>query len=151
VVDLPGGERMALGRVGELHPSLLAAYDARAPRAAFVELELAGLARLVPAQLRVGDLERLPAVERDLGFVTGHRRPAGEMGAIIVELGGPLLASCHLIDRYQGAPLAPDEIGLTWRLRFEPGSQPLDEAPLNERLIAIETAVQQRLGARRRA
>ena len=151
VVDLPAGERMALGRVGELHPSLLAAYDARAPRAAFVELELAGLARLVPAQLRVGDLERLPAVERDLGFVTGHRRPAGEMGAIIVELGGPLLASCHLIDRYQGAPLAPDEVGLTWRLRFEPGSQPLDEAPLNERLIAIETAVQQRLGARRRA
>ena len=117
----------------------------------FVELERAGLARLVPAQTRVGDLERLPALERDLGFVTGHKRPAGEMGAIILELGGPRLASCRLIDRYQGAPLAGDEIGLTWRLRFEPGDQPLDEAQLNERLIAIEAAVQQRLGARRRA
>ncbi len=73
------------------------------------------------------------------------------MGSVIVELGGPLLASCRLIDRYQGAPLAADEIGLTWRLRFEPGDQPLDEARLNERLIAIEAAVQQRLGARRRA
>ena len=151
VVDLPGGERMVLGRVGEIHPTFLAAYEARADRAVFVELELAGLARLVPAQLRVGDLERLPAVERDLGFVTDHRRPAGEMGAIILELGGPRLASCRLIDRYQGPPLAANEIGLTWRLRFEPGDQPLDEAQLNERLIAIEAAVQQRLGARRRA
>ncbi len=31
VVDLPGGERMALGRVGEIHPSLLAAVCRPAP------------------------------------------------------------------------------------------------------------------------
>jgi len=151
VVDLPRGERMVLGRVGEIHPGLLAAYEVRAVHVVFVELELAGLARLVPAQLRVGDLERLPPVERDLGFVTGLRQPAGEMGAIIAELGGPQLATTTLIDRYQGPPLAADEVGLTWRLRFEPGEQPLDDARLNEWLIAIEVAVQQRLGARRRA
>ena len=98
---------MALGRVGEIHPSLLAAYEVRADRAIFVELELAGLGRLVPAQLRVGDLERLPAVERDIGFVTGHRRPAGEMGAIILELGGPHLALVSPLRPLSGGATRP--------------------------------------------
>jgi phenylalanyl-tRNA synthetase beta subunit len=73
------------------------------------------------------------------------------MGAIIGDHAGPLLASCVLFDRYQGPPLAADEVSLAWRLRFEPGDQPLDEAYLNERLIVIEAAVRERLGARRRA
>ena len=137
--------------MGEVHPSLLGAYEARAPRAVFLELRIAALARLVPEQVRIGELERLPAVERDLAFVTSLDRPAGEMGVIITELAGPLLASCVLFDRYQGPPLAEDEVSLAWRLRFEPGEQPLDDAQLNERLIAIEAAVRQRLGARRRA
>ncbi len=137
--------------MGEIHPSLLTAYEARAERAVFVELELDGLARLVPPRVRIGDLERLPAVERDLAFVTRIGQPAGEMGAIITELAGPQLASCLLFDRYQGPPLAADEVSLGWRLRFEPGEQALDETQLNERLVVIESAVQQRLGARRRA
>ena len=152
VVDLPGGTTpMVLGRVGEVHPSLLEAYEARATRAVFIELDMAGLARLQPERVRIGELERLPAVERDLAFVTTLQRPAGEMGTIIAELAGPLLTSCVLFDRYQGPPLAEDEVSLAWRLRFEPGDQPLDDAQLNERLIVIEAAVRERLGARRRA
>ncbi len=152
VLDLPDGERMVWGRVGEIHPSLLAAYDARSgARAVFAELDMAGLARLVPADPRVGDLDRLPAMERDVAFVTSTQRPAGEMHRVITDAGGPRLASCRLFDRYQGPPLDQDEVSLAWRLRFEPGDQPLDEAQLNERLVAIETAVRQRLGARRRA
>jgi phenylalanyl-tRNA synthetase beta chain len=152
IADLRAGAApLSVGRVGEVHPSLLEAYEARTPRAVYLELSLTELARMVPARLRIGELERLPAVERDLAFVTTLKRPAGDMGAIIRELAGPLLASCVLFDRYQGPPLAEDEVSLAWRLRFEPGDQPLDDAQLNERLIAIEAAVQERLGARRRA
>ena len=152
VVDLPPGEApLVLGRVGEVHPTLLAAYEVRAARAVSLELDIAALARLAPESVHIGDLERLPAVERDLAFVTTLDRPAGEMGAIITEHAGPLLAACFLFDRYQGPPLADDEVSLAWRLRFEPGEQPLDDIRLNERLIAIEAAVRQRLGARRRA
>ncbi len=151
VADLPSGERMVLGRVGEVHPALLTAVDARTERVVVAEIELEGLARLVPPGLRIGDLERLPAVERDIAFVTPIGQPAGAMGAIIAELAGPQLSSCLLFDRYQGPPLAEDEVSLGWRLRFEPGDQPLDEMQLNERFIAIERSVQQRLGARRRA
>ncbi len=151
VIDLGDGDRMVLGRVGEIHPSLLVAYGVRASHVVFGEIDVEGLARLTRDRSHVGELERLPAVERDLGFVTGEPQPAGVFGDIIVELGGPRLAACQLIDRYQGPPLGDDEVGLTWRLRFEPGDQPLDDAGLNERVIAIEAAVQQRLGARRRA
>lgn len=151
VVDLASGERMVLGRVGEVHPALLAASDVRAERAVFAELEVAGLERMRPTAIRIGELERLPAIERDLAFVVRRSQPAGIMGSVIREAAGDRLASCRLFDRYQGPPLAADEVSLGWRLRFEPGDQVLDEAHLNERLIAIETAVRERLGARRRA
>src|SRR5207247_11143318 len=128
--QLPTGQRLALGRVGELDPRYLAACEVRAAQVAFAEIDLDALARVVPASRRVDALERLPAIERDISFVIDEARSAGEAEAVIRATAGPLLHDLRLVDRYQGPQIEKGKVSLSWRLRFEPGSSPLPEADL---------------------
>ncbi len=145
------GGRTAIGRVGELHPRLLAAAEVRAEHVVFAEIDLAALEGLVPERLRVGALEQRPGVERDIAVVVPQATPAGDVEALIRGHGGASLRWAVLFDRYQGAPLADDEMSLAYRLRFESVDDALDEdavEPAVERVVAV---LSERLGARLRA
>jgi len=151
IAELPAGQRMELGRVGELDPRYRSALDARAERVAFAEIDLEGLARLVPATLRVDVLERVPGVERDISIVVDESRAAGEVEALIRAAAGPLLHDIRLVDRYQGPQLEHGKISLSYRLRFEPGSRPLGEQDLERLWEGVVGALSERLGVRLRA
>ncbi len=145
------GDSTLVGRVGELHPRLLEAYGVNADHVVFAEIRLEAFSRLVPDRLRVGRLEHLPGVERDIAVVVSEGTPAGHVEAVIREHGGPALRGVTLFDQYRGSPLAADEKSLAYRLRFEfvddgPGDESVD--PAIERLIAV---LSQRLGARLRS
>jgi phenylalanyl-tRNA synthetase beta chain len=150
VVDL-GSERMALGRVGELHPDYLAAMDVRAERVVFAEIPLAGLRRLEPAHIRIGIPERLPVIERDIAVVVGTDRRAGEVLDAIVAAGGSELREVRLFDRYQGPPLAEREVSLAWRLRFQAGDSAFADDEVDQRIGTIVGVLSERVGARLRA
>jgi phenylalanyl-tRNA synthetase beta chain len=151
VAHLDSGHRVELGMVAELDPRYLAARQAHAERVVFAQLDLDGLERTLPAAQRVGSLERLPALERDIAVVVDETRPAGEVEAVIRAAGGPLLRSATLFDRYEGSPLAHGEISLAYRLGFEPGARALDEGDLDRTIGDIVDALRERLGARLRA
>ena len=68
---------------GSWIPGYLAACDVRAERVAFAEIDLDGLARLVPASRRVDVLERVPGIERDISVAVDESRAAGEVEAVI--------------------------------------------------------------------
>jgi phenylalanyl-tRNA synthetase beta chain len=145
------GDDTVLGRVGELHPRLLGAYGVRAEHVVFAEIDLEALEGLVPARLRVGPLEHLPGVERDIAMVVPADTPAGRVERLIREHGGVHLRAVSLFDQYRGAPLAADEKSLAYRLRFESVDDVLDEdavQPAVERVVAV---LSERLGARQRA
>jgi phenylalanyl-tRNA synthetase beta chain len=139
-----------LGRVGEIHPALLGAYDIRASHVVFGEVPLAALVSLVPAQVVTGDLDRAAPVERDLAFVVRADVPAGSVGALIRSAAGPELLSLALFDRYQGSPLAAHEISLAWRLRFEPTGAMADDAGVDDRMGRVASVLSERIGARLR-
>ena len=82
------GDSTIVGRVGELHPRLLEAYGVHAEHVVFAEIRLEAYERLVPDRLRVGRLEHLPGVERDIAVVVPEETPAGQVEAIIREHGG---------------------------------------------------------------
>ena len=147
----PNGDSTLVGRVGELHPRLLEQYDVRAEHVVFAEIHLDAFERLLPERLRVGKLEHLPGVERDIAVVVDSERHAGDVEAIIREHGGAHLRVVTLFDQYRGAPLADDEKSLAYRLRFESIDDALDEdavQPAVERVVAV---LSERLGARLRA
>ncbi|MEX1295789.1 MAG: phenylalanine--tRNA ligase subunit beta [Candidatus Limnocylindrales bacterium] len=145
------GDSTIVGRVGELHPSLLEAYGVSAAHVVFAELRLGAFDRLVPERLRVGRLEHLPGIERDIAVVVPEGTGSGQVEAVIREAGGPNLRAVTLFDQYRGTPLSEDEKSLAYRLRFEfvddgPGEEVVD--PAMERMVAVLSA---RLGARLRA
>ena len=150
VATTEAGERVELGRVGELDPRYAAAYDVRAAHVVIADLDLSALAATVPAAIRVGLPPRLPSAERDLAVVVGVHRPAGEVEAVIRAAGGPLLREVRLFDRYQGGQLAADEVSLAFRLRFEPADQALDDAIIDSHIVRVIKDLRDHLGAKLR-
>lgn len=150
----PGGsgdhDGMPLGRVGEVHPSLLDAYDIRAPHVVFGEVPIAALASLVPERVSTGDLDLPPPLERDIAVVVTADVPAASVGELIREAAGPTLVALALFDRYQGAPLAPGDISLAWRLRFQPREDASDDTALDDRMGRVASVLSERIGARLR-
>jgi phenylalanyl-tRNA synthetase beta chain len=145
------GTRRVVGRVGELHPGLLEAAGVRGPHVAFAEIELEALLSLRPERQRVGRLEGLPGMERDIALVvSGHQR-AGALEAIIREQGGPHLRSVRLFDLYAGPPLDPDERSVAYRLRFEAVDGELSEGDVEAAVERVVGVLSERLGARLRA
>lgn len=151
VAVVTGGDSAIVGRVGELHPSLLEACGVNAERVIFAEIYLDAFGRLVPERLRVGRLEHLPGIERDIAVVVSEETGSGMVEAVIREAGGPDLRAVSLFDQYRGAPLSDTEKSLAYRLRFEfvndgPGEEVVD--PAMDRMVAV---LSERLGARLRS
>jgi phenylalanyl-tRNA synthetase beta chain len=148
--DASGPDGIPLGRVGEIHPELLEAYDIRAPHVVFGEVPLTALASLVPERVVTGDLDAPPPVERDLAFVVAADVAAGTVGELIRSAAGPALLSIALFDRYQGPPLSADEVSLAWRLRFEPDRDDPDGRAIDDRMGRVASVLSERIGARLR-
>jgi phenylalanyl-tRNA synthetase beta chain len=152
VVGLAGdGRRTVLGRVGELHPILLERVGVRAEHVVHAEIDLRALAGLRPERLRVGRLQALPGIDRDIAVVVPASQAAGALESIIREHGGVALRSVQLFDLYRGAPLAEDEMSLAYRLRFEAVDPAFGEAEVDAAVERVVGVLNERLGARLRA
>jgi phenylalanyl-tRNA synthetase beta chain len=145
------GERVDLGRVGEVHPRLLASFGVHAEHVVFATIELAALRSLVPQRVRVGRLEHRAGEERDIAVVVREDRAAGDVEAVIRDAGGPDLRAVTLFDQYRGTPLANDEKSLGYRLRFEPSDEDGSESTVDAAVERVVVVLSERLGARLRS
>jgi phenylalanyl-tRNA synthetase beta chain len=150
IVALPGTGSGTLGRTSELHPSYLEAYEIRSARVAYAEIDFEELERRVPQRRTVQTPPRVPAVERDLAVVVRESQPAAEVEAIIRDAAGELLRELELLSRYEGPPLASDEVSLAYRLRLQAADRTLTEDEVKALLDAVTGALAERLGARLR-
>jgi phenylalanyl-tRNA synthetase beta chain len=151
-VTLSGaGPGTQLGRVSELHPSYLEAYEIRTPRVAYAEIDFEELERRVPERRSVRTPPRVPAVERDLAVIVRERQPAAEVEAVIRGAAGELLRELELLSRYEGPQLGPDEVSLAYRLRLQAADRTLTEDEVKALLDAVTAALGEQLGARLRA
>ena len=142
----------AVGVVFEVDPRLLAAYDIRAERVAFAVLELAPLrSAVIEETAQVRRVDHLPQVERDLAVIVGKRVPARDVATVIRDSAGSRLAHLELFDRYQGPPLADDEISLAYRLRFQPADAPMSDTDIDNAIDAVIRALESEVGGRIRS
>ncbi len=135
------------GRLAELHPDVLAAWDVRAQRVIVAELAIAGLDGGALPPIRVRPIPRFPEVERDLAIIVAERRPAAGVEATIRRHGGELLRGVRLFDLYRGAPLAATEKSLAYRLVFGTGDRTLTEAEVDAAVAAVVGGLEAELGA----
>ncbi len=151
VEAVSGETRTPLGRVGEIHPGYLAAYEVRAEHVAFALLDLAALRGRAIATPQVRSVDTLPALERDLAVVVKHDTSAASVEQAIRGAAGPHLSRVTLFDRYTGAPLADDEVSLAYRLRFQPAEEPLTEVQLDDAIEKVTAALSREVGGRIRS
>jgi phenylalanyl-tRNA synthetase beta chain len=130
------GDGMA-GRVGELHPSIVAELDLRADRVMVAEIAIAGLSGGEPTVPRGSTPSRHPAVERDLAVVVAEGVAASAVAAAVERHGGPLLASSRLFDIYRGQPLPDDRKSLAYRVTFQAPDRTLTEDEVDAAMAAI--------------
>lgn len=145
------GIRADIGRVGELHPRYLNAYDIRAEHVCFATLDLGALRRLARPVAEVRTVQALPVVERDIAVVVERQTPAADVEAAIRRNAGPLLARVDLFDRYQGPPLDADQLSLAYRLRFQANDEPIAEAQIDAWTEDVGNALEREVGGRIRS
>ena len=139
-----------VGRVGELHPSVLEELALRADRVIVGELAIAGLAGGHLADAVVAAPSRFQDVERDLAFVVKDDTPAATVADAIRRHGGPLLRSVTLFDRYRGKPLGDQEASLAYRLTFAADDRTLTEAEVAGAVDGITQGLATDVGGRLR-
>jgi len=107
-----------IGYAGALHPDTRAAWELR-DEPVVLEIGIDALLEAAPRAVRVGALDRFPAVERDLSIVCDEATPAAEIDARVRAAGGERLRSVSLLDRYTGNQVPAGKLSLTVSLRFQ--------------------------------
>ena len=126
------------GIVGELHPSIVEAWDLRTASPVIVgEVAIRGLAEGRLAAERAPAVGRFPEVDRDLAIVVPETVRAADAEAYLVNAGGALLVSVRLFDVYRGIPLDATEKSLNFRLRFGAGDRTLTETEVDAAMSAV--------------
>jgi phenylalanyl-tRNA synthetase beta chain len=143
------GDRLA-GVVGQLHPDILRQWEMRADTVLVAELSVAGLAAGTLEDIRSVPPPRQPAVERDLAVVLPEAQPAGRVAQLIRRAGGPLLREAALFDIYRGAPLAPGEKSLAYRLVFQDPERTLTEGEVDAAVAEVTRVLSTEVGGRLR-
>jgi len=140
------GPDVIAGRMAELHPDVLTAWDIRAPRVILAELEVPGLEQGNLRPVHVEPIPRFPEVERDLAVIVQEKQPAAQVEAAIRADAGPLLRGLRLFDVYRGAPLEATQKSMAYRLVFGV-DRTLTEAEVDAAVAGVRAGLETRLGA----
>jgi phenylalanyl-tRNA synthetase beta chain len=147
---LAGAGGAVAGWVGEVHPSVAAAWEIEAVAAAF-EVDLAVLVAAADAVPEHRDLTSFPAVRQDLAVIVGAGTAAAEVLDVVRDAGGKLLESAEVFDVYRGAQVGDDNVSLALRLSFRVPDRTLsdaDVAPVRDKIVA---RLREKLGGELRA
>jgi phenylalanyl-tRNA synthetase beta chain len=147
LVRQESGAEAVAGRLAELHPDAVAAWDLRAQRVIVAEVALAGLDVAAPLRVHVEPLPRFPEVERDLAVIVAESRTAAEVQSTIERHGGVLLRRVRLFDLYRGTPLAADEKSLAYRLVLGAKDRTLTEPEVDSAIEEVRNGLETDIGA----
>ena len=139
---LVGGRRA--GWLGELHPSVAAAWDLDG--AAGFELDLGALAGAAAAVPRYRDLTSFPAIRQDLAVVVADDVPAARVLEVVRGAGGALLQDAEVFDVYRGAQVGEGRWSLAIRLEFRAPDRTLTDEEVTERRAKIVAALAEQVG-----
>lgn len=128
-----------VGYLGELHPSVVEAFDLEG-RAVGLEIELE-LVLAIDVPRRARPLPRFPAVNRDLGVVVAEAVEAAALHRTIQEAGGELLESATAFDEYRGSQIAQGCKSVAFTMTFRSPERTLTDAEIDGRLEVIKAAL----------
>jgi phenylalanyl-tRNA synthetase beta chain len=127
-----------IGRIFELHPTLLAA-DGIEGRAVFFHVDLRQCLDLASqTQIQYRPLRKYPTSAFDLSVVAGARTPVGDLEQQLRRLAGDRLVTIEFVRQYSGPPLPEGQKSVSYRLEIGAADRTLtgDEAgAVRERIV----------------
>ncbi len=134
-----------LGRFGELHPSVAAAYDLPG-RVAVLELDVEALAAAGRTGRQVyRDVPRFPPVRRDLAFVVDAAVPVGEIERSFPRW-SEFVGGVGLFDVYQGPPLPEGTKNVAFSIEFRAPDRTLTDEEVSAAVERIAEQVRLNFG-----
>ena len=128
-----------VGFLGELHPSVVEAFDLGG-RAVGLEVELEPVLA-IDLPRRAQPLPRFPAVNRDLDVVVADVMEVAALLRTIREAGGELLESATAFDEYRGSQVPEGCKSVAFTMTFRSPERTLTDAEVDGRLEAIKGAL----------
>jgi len=138
---LVGGD--VVGWLGEVHPRVLARFEADAPVSAF-ELDVAKLVRATRPARTFVEPARFPAVELDIAIVVPEDVTAERVEQAMRSAGGKLLESVRLFDVYRGQGVEAGSKSMAFALSYRGGDRTLTAEEVQ---VAHDRLVRKVLGA----
>jgi phenylalanyl-tRNA synthetase beta chain len=120
-----------LGRIGELHPEVGAAYDLRQSACLF-ELDAAVLENLMSETQYRMRIPRFPAIYRDLTVILNRERECREILQAVADMHVDLLESIQLFDVFAGEPIPPGKRSLSFRLTYRSAEKTLADVDISD-------------------
>ncbi|MDO5722167.1 MAG: phenylalanine--tRNA ligase subunit beta [Actinomycetaceae bacterium] len=146
-----GKKLVEVGRAGELHPQVVAAFGLPA-RSAALELDLDALSQAVAAEPeQVRAVSTYPVVKEDIAVELDASIPAGDVQATIRQAGGEILEDVALFDEYSGAQIGEGKRSLAFALRMRASDHTLTSKESAAVRQAIVRALEETYGAKLRS
>lgn len=145
VSAVSGGERVKLGRIGQLHPEVQAQWEL--DDTYVFELDFEALAEEAVLRANYEPLPRYPAASRDIAVVVDRSVAAGELAATIREAGGAILESVRVFDVFTGERLGADKKSVALALLYRHQERTLTDEEVTEAHERVTAALSERHGA----
>jgi phenylalanyl-tRNA synthetase beta chain len=138
-------DRLMIGVVGEVHPSMLARLDVPGRVVAGeVWLDRLTAGGKTP---QVRPLPRFPGIRRDLTLVIRGRVAGNDVVQVIRQLGGYTLREVSMLGEYRGPQVGPDARSLSFRLAYQADDRTLTNEEVSALQQRIIDGLKQRFGA----
>ena len=138
-----------LGYIGELHPDMAEAYGISG-RTIICEIDIDLMLEMGSDDMKIKNIPKYPAVERDLAVVMDASQQAGILMDDIRKTGGALLEKCDIFDIYQGEQVGKDKKSVAFSLTFRAEDRTLVDTEVNKIFDKIVTALENKYGAQLR-
>lgn len=137
-------EGRTCGWIGQLHPSLLAAYDIRLPTFALtLQTELVMRQPMKAAQTP----SRFPVVRRDISILVSQTCRWEAIARTIWQVAGPLLAELKLFDRYCGPGVQSGQVSFAIGFILKDNTRTLIDQDVEQAVTTVIAALAQEHGA----
>jgi phenylalanyl-tRNA synthetase beta chain len=138
-----------IGVVGEIHPTVMAAFDLH-QAVTLAEIEFDRLIGRGMSAAQYRQIPRFPSVMRDLSIIVDAGVPAGQILMLIQNFHPELLREVRLFDVYAGKPVPVGRKSFTFALTYRADNRTLTDEEVNSIQTGVMEQLRQRFGAQLR-
>lgn len=140
-----------LGKLGQLHPTLLEPFELGRRKVFVADLNWQALLQATPGLHRLAPISTFPPVLEDIALVVDEALPAAKLEAEIRAGGGELLQKLRLFDVYRGTNLPAGKKSMAYALTYQAVDRSLTDKEVSKVRAKIIGRVEKLLGATLRA